>query len=93
MRPAIMAVLLTVLALLAFSSGSTTSPGAAVAFAAQPVADEIPPIYLPCTRYCNGTTVKYCGTTPSGNVGCDHIVVNFCVFTLCGKQVDPEPQE
>jgi hypothetical protein len=90
MRIVVVGLFVAVLAVLAFSATVTTS-GTSKAFAAQSVTDQIPPVEY-CTRYCNGTTIKYCGTTPSGNIGCDHVVNNFCVYHLCRK-VETAPEE
>jgi hypothetical protein len=80
MRVAILVLFVALLAVLAFSA-SVTAPGPSKAFAS-PVPEGVPP-GDPCARYCNGTIHKFCGTTPSGNHGCDHVVNNTCVFTLC----------
>ena len=82
MRNAILLVALAVVALIGLTSGMLAPAAPAAAFATEvSTMNKKPPD--PCTRYCNGVEIKTCGTSPSGNRGCDHVVNNSCVFLLC----------
>lgn len=83
MRIAIIVLVLAVVALVGLSSGAFAPTGPAPAFATEVSSFGKKPVD-PCTRYCNGLEVKTCGTSPSGNNGCDHVVNNSCVYVLCG---------
>lgn len=100
MRIVLLVLVVAAVALLAFPSSPTSPVAPGLAFAAE--VSPMTPVGIDsaCDLYCNGTTTKYCGTTPSGQNGCDHIVNGNCIYTLCpppgggpGPGPGPGPKE
>ncbi len=91
MRILLLVLAVAAVALLALPSTPVSPIAPASAFAAEVV--PLSPIKIDpaCRRYCNGTTVKFCGVSPVGNNGCHHISAGGnCIFTLCPKIPPPE---
>jgi len=87
MRTALVALAVAASGLLAFSTGPVSQSGSGTAFAKEFSADPRPP--KACRRYCNDEAgVKFCGSTPVGQNGCDHIVNNSCIYVLCGPPLE-----
>jgi hypothetical protein len=93
MRIVLLVLVVAAVALLAFPSSPTSPVAPGLAFAAE-VSPMIPVgIDSACDLYCNVAPngIKSCGTTPAGRNGCDSIVNNNCIYTLCGPCNPPCP--
>lgn len=88
MKVLLLLLAVTAVAMLALSSGSMAAPRAAFADELKPIPAEIIIGDDPCCRFCNGTTTKFCGLSPSGRNGCNKIVNNNCIYSLCAPDPD-----
>jgi hypothetical protein len=91
MRIALLVLVVAAVALLALPSSPTSPVAPGLAFAAEVSSLTPIPIDSACNLYCNeNANGKYCGPTPSGQNGCDHInALGNCIYTLCPPCPNP----
>ena len=90
MRIALLVLVVAAVALLALPSSPTSPVAPGLAFAAEVSSLTPIPIDSACNLYCNqNANGKFCGPTPSGQNGCDHIVNGNCIYTLCPPPCNP----